>query len=356
MDKGKIYEMIINNLPHGFSLVDKDGIVTEFNRSAEKITGYRRSEVIGKSHLEIFHGSSDKSSCPLMQYALKKKKGADFIESTLTRKTGETLYLSVTIFPIYDDDGSFLGGVELFRDITSQKKEEREHKNILSMFAHDMKNPVVIARGFLARLLSDKAGKVNATQREYCETVDGELKRLHELISDFLQFSRFEAKEYIPVFSLFNLGKALLEHIESVRIEADKKNINIELDIPSGLATEVSADGSMVCRVLSNLLDNAVKYTNPGGAITIAIADKDDQLIVSVKDTGVGISSEHLPFIFDAFYRVGKDSKGSGLGLFIAKTIVEAHGGTIWVESPPAKGSVFSVSLPKKQPEATHSS
>jgi PAS domain S-box-containing protein len=356
MDKGKIYEMIINNLPHGFSLVDKEGLVMEFNRSAEKITGYSRSEVTGRSHLEIFHGSSDKSRCPLMQYAFQKKKGADFIESTLTKKNGETACVSVTIFPIYDDDGSFLGGVELYRDITSQKKREREHKNILSMFAHDMKNPVVIARGFLSRLLSHTPGMVNDTQREYCETIEAELKRLHELISDFLQFSRFEAKEFVPAFSSFNLAEALTEHVESIRVEADKKNINIELDIPSDLATELSADGSMVCRVISNLLENAVKYTNSGGTITIAIADKDDQLRVSVKDTGAGIASEHLPFIFDAFYRVGKDSKGSGLGLFIAKTIVEAHGGTIWVESTPAKGSIFSVSLPKKQPENTHPS
>jgi len=356
MDKGTIYEMIINNLPHGFSLVDKEGIVMEFNRAAEKITGYRRSEVAGRSHLEIFHGSSDKSRCPLMQYAFQKKKGADFIESTLTRKNGETAYLSVTIFPIYDDDGSFLGGVELFRDITSQKKREREHKNILSMFAHDMKNPVVIARGFLTRLLSHKAGMLDETQREYCETIDVELKRLHELISDFLQFSRFEAKEYVPAFSPFNLEESLTEHVGSVRVEADKKDINITFDIPSGVATELSADGSMVCRVISNLLDNAVKYTNPGGTVTISIADNNDQLIVSIKDTGVGIASEHLPFIFDAFYRVGNDSKGSGLGLFIAKTIVEAHGGSIWLESTPAKGSTFSFSLPKKQPESTHSS
>lgn len=356
MEREQIHEIIINNLPHGFSLVDKDGVIIEFNRAAEEITGYLKNDIIGRSHLEIFHGSSDKARCPLMQYAFKKKKGVDFIESTLKRKNGDTAYLSVTIFPIYDDDGSFMGGVELFRDITPQKKREREHKNVLSMFAHDMKNPVVIARGFVARLLSDKAGTVNDTQREYCETIDGELKRLHELISDFLQFSRFEAKEYVPVFSQFSLGEALTEHVESVRVEADKKNIAIELDIPSTLATELSADGSMICRVISNLLDNAIKYTKTGGTITVAVVERDEQLTVSVKDTGAGIAPEHLPFIFDAFYRISKDSKGSGLGLFISKTIVEAHGGTIWVESTPAKGSTFSFSLPGKQPEMIHAS
>ena len=349
MDRETIHDIIINNLPHGFSLVDKDGVIVEFNRAAETITGYSKGDVIGRSHMEIFHGTSDSSKCPLMQFAFNKKKSIDSLESTLKRKTGETIMLSVAIFPIYDTDGSFMGGVELFMDISARKKREREHKNLLSMFAHDMKNPVVIARGFLARLLSQKAGMVNDTQREYFETIDVELKRLHELISDFLQFSRFEAKEYVPVLSPFNLGETLTEHIENIRVEADRKNIKVSLDIPPGLPTELPADGSMVCRVIANLLDNAIKYTDQGGTVTISLADKDDHIIVSIRDTGVGIASEHLPYIFDAFYRVGNDSKGSGLGLFISKTIVEAHGGDIWVESMPSKGSTFSFALPKRR-------
>jgi signal transduction histidine kinase len=244
-----------------------------------------------------------------------------------------------------------MGGVELFRDITPQKKSEREHKNLLSMFAHDMKNSVVIAKGFLARLLSEKAGNISEAQREYCETIEGELKKLHELISDFLQFSRFEAKKYVPAYSQFDLLKALKENADGVRVEADKKNIRISLDIPDRIKAELPADGSMICRVISNLLDNAVKYTDPDGAVAVSLAGDENKLSVSIEDTGVGIAPEHQPFIFDAFYRVGKDSKGSGLGLFIAKTIVEAHGGTISVKSTPSKGSTFSFSLPKKQTE-----
>ena len=348
MDREKIHEIIINNLPHGFSLVDKEGVIIEFNRAAEELTGYSKSDVIGRSHLEIFHSTSDKSKCPLMQFTVSEKKGFDSLESVLKKKNGETIMISVTVFPIYDTNGSFMGGVELFRDITAQKKREREHKNILSMFAHDMKNPVVIARGFLARLLSEKAGDVTEKQREYYGLVEEELKRLHELISDFLQFSRFEAKEYVPVLSSFNITDALLEHVKSAKVEADIKNIKIVCDIPSGNHSPLMADGSMISRVISNLLDNAIKYTNPGGTIVVTIADRNNYLLVSIKDTGIGISKEHLPFIFDAFYRASKDSKGSGLGLFIAKTIVEAHGGTIWVESAPSEGSTFSFTLPKE--------
>jgi len=351
MDRGKIHEIIINNLPHGFSLVDKEGVIIEFNRAAEELTGYAKSDVIGRSHLEIFHGTPDKSKCPLMQFTLHDKKGFVSVESCLRKKNGETIMISVTIFPIYDMDGLFMGGVELFRDITVQKKREREHKNILSMFAHDMKNPVVIARGFLARLLSEKAGDVTEKQREYYGLIEEELKRLHELISDFLQFSRFEAKEYVPVLSSFNITDALFEHIKSAKVAADTKNIRIACNIPCGDHVSLMADGSMISRVVSNLLDNAIKYTNPGGTIVLTISNCDNYLVVSIKDTGIGISKEHLPFIFDAFYRASKDSSGSGLGLFIAKTIVEAHGGTIRVESVPSEGSTFSFTLPKKSCE-----
>jgi len=286
-----------------------------------------------------------------MQFTVHGKKGFVSLESLLKKKNGETMIISVTVFPIYDAKGSFMGGVELFRDITAQKKREREHKNILSMFAHDMKNPVVIARGFLARLISEKAGDVTERQREYYGLIEEELKRLHELICDFLQFSRFEAKEYIPVLSPFNITDALLEHVKSAKVEADAKNIKIVCNIPGDDPVTLKADGSMISRVVSNLLDNAIKYTDPGGTIVITIGDRNNYLVVGIQDTGIGIPKEHLPFIFDAFYRVSKDSKGSGLGLFIAKTIVESHGGTIWVESVPSEGSTFSFTLPKKSHE-----
>ncbi len=350
MDREKIHDIIINNLPHGFSLVDRDGVIMEFNRAAEQITGYSKNEIIGRSHLDIFHGSSDKAKCPLMQFAFHSRKGADSLESTLKRKTGETLTISVTVFPIYDANGSFMGGVELFRDVSARKKTEREHKNMLSMFAHDMKNPVVIALGALSRLMSNKAGEVSEKQREYCQIIEEELMKLQELITDFLQFSRFEAKEYVPACTQFRICDELSAHIECVRVEADKKNIRISL-APCGLIPEVTADRTMISRVISNLIDNAIKYNNPGGSIDIATSVKNDRLVVSFKDTGVGISGEHLPFIFDAFYRASKDSKGTGLGLFIAKTIVEAHGGSIRAESTPSQGSTFTFTLPLGGPK-----
>ena len=154
MKKQRVYDIIVNNLPVGTSMVDKDGVIVDFNHAAEKISGYSKTEVMGKSHLDILHGTPDRNACPLFNYSLSKRKEAIEAEATLKRKDGAPVLLSVTTAPLFDDKGNFTGGVELFPDITESKRLERERKNILSMFAHDMKNPVTTSEGLLSRLLS----------------------------------------------------------------------------------------------------------------------------------------------------------------------------------------------------------
>jgi PAS domain S-box-containing protein len=347
MEKQQIYDIIIDNLPVGFSIVDKDGIIIDFNNTAEKITGYTKKGVIGKSHLKMLHGTDDKDACPLFKHALQKHEQLIAAEATIMKKNGDFITASVTTSPLFDSNGNFIGGIELFRDITELKRLERERKNILSMFAHDMKNPVITAEGFISRLLSGKAGTLSETQKNYLELVKEELDGLQGLITDFLEFSRFEATECKPILGPFNMEASIRKHIEIAKVEADKKNITIIFEThEAGVVT--NADAMLIGRVITNLLDNAIKYTNPGGSVTVRLDERGEDILVQVTDTGIGITEDHLPYIFDAFYRGKRDMKGSGLGLSIAKTIIEAHGGRIWAESVPEKGSTFSFTLPKK--------
>jgi|SRR5208283_4029610 len=232
-------------------------------------------------------------------------------------------------------------------DITGLRKLERERRNILSMFAHDMKNPLVTSEGFLSRIISGKAGALTEKQQDYLEIIHDELNRVSQLISDFLDLAKFEAQEYAPIPVPFNVHREIQKNIETEEMAAEKKQITISLELPDTAIPMVNADAAMINRVIRNLLDNAIKYTDSGGAITVKVTDRGNEILVSVKDTGTGIPEDVLPYIFDAFYCVRRDSKGSGLGLSIAKTIIELHGGRIWVESAPAKGSVFSFTLPK---------
>ena len=342
-----VHELIISNLPVGFSIVDKEGGILDFNKVAERITGYTKAEVLGKSHFQVLHGTSAQKNCHLLQHALLKREGIVETESTIKNKHGDQLIISVTAFPLIDDEGRFMGGVELFRDITETRKLARERKNILSMFAHDMKNPVVTSCGFLARLLAGKVGSLAERQQEYLEIISENLWKVEGLLTDFLEFSRLETKEYLPKIEPFDIAAEIAKHLEEIRLEAEKKKIQLVFEYPEDLPDQIPADAMMINRVITNLLSNAVKYSGPDGRITVQLVKGDKKIVVHVTDTGIGIPEKHIPFLFDAFFQVRRDVKGSGLGLAITKTIIEAHGGKIWVESALGTGTTFSFTLPR---------
>jgi PAS domain S-box-containing protein len=344
----QLYQAILTNLPVGFSLVDQEGIILEFNPAAEQLTGYSRDEILGKSHLQIFHGSSDPHSCPLFSQAFERHTSSIATEGILKKKSGEVITLSLTIFPLFDDAGNFLGGVELFRDITEIKQKERERKNFLSMLVHDMKNPIVTGEGFLNRLLAEKAGPLTEKQKDYLSIIRDETAKLQRIVADFLDFSKFERNEYQPAPAPYNLEEALDHRIEAMRVMAEKKNLHLFFEYGQESLPIIYADAAMIDRAISNLLDNAIKFTEPGGAVTVRLVNRSEDVLVEFSDTGIGIQPEDLPCVFDAFCRIDKKVEGSGLGLSIAKAIVNAHGGTISVESQPGKGSTFRFTLPKK--------
>ncbi len=307
--------------------------------------------MIGKSHLDTFHESPDRTSCPLLAHVLLRQKESIAAETVIRKKDGEPVALSVTTVPVFDSNGSFTGGIEFFRDITEVKRLERERQNIISMFVHDMKNPVTASEGFLLRLLSGRAGPLTETQRSYFEIMKDELTKLSKLLTDFLEVSRFETKGYQPVLGPFNMEIEICKNIEGVTAEADMKGIQLSFEVPEPMVPVIDGDEMMINRVIRNLLVNAIKYTDTGGTITVNLSERNHDVLLEIIDTGVGIAADHLPYIFDAFYRVNRDSGGSGLGLSIAKTIVEAHGGRIWAGSSPGKGSTFSFTPPKGRRE-----
>ena len=219
----------------------------------------------------------------------------------------------------------------------------RERKNILSMFAHDIKNAIIPSLGFLARTLSGKA----KDSRADLELVRDKLTTAEHLLATFIEFSRFETEAYKPLLGPFDLEAAVLKQIESSQREADLKQIKITYSFLEKPFPAMQADGAMIHRVIANLLDNAVKYTTKG-TIGVRVMNVDKDVLVEVRDTGIGIANDQLPHIFDAFYRAAHGIRGSGLGLSIARTIIEAHGGQIWVKSAPGEGSTFSFTLPRQ--------
>jgi two-component system phosphate regulon sensor histidine kinase PhoR len=344
-----VHDLIIKNLPLGFLMIDEEGTLVEFNGVAEAITGYTRQEVLGKSYCQTLHGSSSPQDCTLVKYALRDYHKRVEVETSMEIKGGEHLKVAATVFPLTDDSGKVLGAVELFRDITARKKLERERKNILSMFAHDMKNPALVSVGFIGRILAKKAGKLTKKQQSYLEIVSDNLSGILNMINNFLEFARVETKEYDPRIAAYDIVAAIKRNTEVIALEAAKKNIQIFFDQSGQCPSPILADPTMIDRVIVNLLSNALKFSKPYGTITVQLKEQGNTVTVRVTDTGIGIHKDQLHCIFDPFYRVSSDSKGSGLGLAIAKTIIEAHDGSIGVESVLGQGSTFSFTLPRKK-------
>jgi len=253
-------------------------------------------------------------------------------------------YIITHFWNLAEKLGVFL--IVVFILLMIEQKEE-ENKNMLSMIAHDMKNPTLIAKGFVMRLLKGKAGPLTESQGKYVGIVNDELTRLERLILEFLDFSRLEANEFKLDFAPLDVVENLKNHVESIWVEANKKQINLSTDFPSENLLLVVADTVQFDRIVRNLLGNAINYTETGGSIKVKIHAEKKHVLVQVIDTGRGIPAEHIQHIFDLFYRLKNDHGGIGLGLPIVKAIVKAHRGKIWVESEPGKGSTFSFTLPR---------
>lgn len=346
IDQAHLFQIIIKNLPVGYSVVNKEGLIVEFNESAEKTTGFTRNEVLGTPHHALLHGTTDTHACPLLTHAFKNRQGSVNTETEIIRKDGLKTTISVTTVPLLDENGVFYGGAEFFLDISAMKKLQKERENILSMFAHDMKNPLINSIGFIQRILTEKCGKINEKQHKYLSVVSNSLKNLENLVTGFLDFSRLEHQDSLPNFKKTDLVSLIKEIFTNLTIAAEKNNITLQFEVENSDNYFAQADPLMLERALTNIIANAIKYTSPSSTVTVRLVRKETAFLFSIIDQGPGIPPDNLAHIFDPFFRGNSDGSGSGLGLAISKTILAFHGGSITVESRTGKGCTFFVNLP----------
>jgi len=345
MIQNNVHETIMRNIPLGFLMVNRDGVIIEFNEVAETITGFAKYEVIGKPHCDFFHCNSGANTCLLLEPGWDICKNIVETESSFFNKKGKQIIISATIFPLKDDNGNFQGAVKLFRDISRRSKIERERKNILAMFAHDIKNPAIASALFVTRILTDKACALTECQKSCLDIVHENITKIIDYTDDFLTFSLFDEKQYLPEKRPYDIVAGILQVIESEKAAAEKKQVTIDFKQPIKPII-ISADEKMLDRVISNLLGNALKYSTSDGTVTISVIRQNNGIHLSVADAGIGIPDQSIPYIFEPFFRVNNGCRGTGLGLAISKSIIEAHKGQIYVESRLGKGSTFHCILP----------
>jgi two-component system phosphate regulon sensor histidine kinase PhoR len=236
----------------------------------------------------------------------------------------------------------------LGNDIVQLRKLERVRSEFLGNVSHELRTPIFSLQGFLETLL-DGAIDDPSVNREFLEKAHKHAGRLNALLNDLIEISRIESGEMKMSFRYVPLAEFVLETVAELRPAAEKKGIQMTVDVSRTPEERVYADRARLTQVMINLLDNAVKYTDSGGSVTCLTRREGDRCIVEVRDTGAGIAPEHHARVFERFYRVDRDRSrdvgGTGLGLAIVKHIVEAHGGAIGLASAPGRGSTFSFSL-----------
>ena len=229
----------------------------------------------------------------------------------------------------------------------------KTREDVLAIVSHDLKNPLATIE--LAVNLLRGFERIDANQvKEFVNKVQRSADQMEILIADLLDFARIQSGTFSVVISADRLSQVVMPVIDRMRALAEAKRQTLEVDLPSNLP-HVAVDAHRIGQVISNLVSNAIKFTPQEGTIRVSARQRDHKIVVSVADTGPGIPQEHLSKIFDRFWRTpGTTQKGSGLGLSIAKGIVEAHGGTIWAESQLGKGSSFFFTLPLADLDTKH--
>ena len=228
------------------------------------------------------------------------------------------------------------------------RRFQTTRRDFISNISHELRTPLASIKAAV-ETLQDGALEDTSVAGDFLNRMEQEVDHLTQLVGELAELSSIESGRQLEM-TVVDLRPLIDDTVSRLRSLAERSGLSLSADVPSDLPP-ARADASRIFQVLMNLVHNAIKFTPPGGRITISAKPLGDRLVVSVSDTGIGIAPEHLPRIFERFFKADKSraSEGSGLGLAIAKHIVQAHNGEIWVESEQGKGSTFSFSLPRTE-------
>ncbi|MGD8465814.1 MAG: ATP-binding protein [Anaerolineae bacterium] len=344
---------IIYNSADGVMIVDAAGHVQAFNRTLARITGREPDEARGTTPAEVLV-LRDRQDQPvdLPQPPAHRESAAGeryYVEGDVVRRGGPPLTVGVTATPLYDEEGALTRTIFNVVDITRFRQAEELKSTFVSVVSHELKTPVALIKGYAETLRREDADWDREFMQESLDVIGEEADRLTHLIDDLLEASRIQAGGLKLEPTDINLPRLAEKVIDGFRTQTDVHDFELDFDPNFPL---VWADPQRLREVLNNLVSNAVKYSPSGGTVWIGGRVDRAGVTVYVADQGIGIPAEEQERIFDRFHRVDsslrRDTEGTGLGLYLVKAIVEAHGGRVWVESAPGRGSIFMFTLPKK--------
>ena len=330
-------QTVLANMADGVIMADVEGKIVLANQATERLFGFREKDAINKPLIEVVH---DHEADEILKLCLRTSQMQTVQFESVTSKR----FIRAIVIPLIED--RLTGALLLFQDLTELRSLQTMRRELVGNISHELRTPIAGIKA-MVETLKDSAIDDKEAAMDFLTRIDSEVDHLTQIVSELTELSRIETGHAELRISPVNLNLLVEEVVAQLNPLAQRQQVTITTD----LATDppiVRADNDRIRQTLTNLVHNAIKFNHLGGKVTVSTKADRESVTVSVCDTGIGISKEDLPHVFERFYKADKARPrgGSGLGLAIAKHVVEAHSGNIWVESEGGKGSTFSFSLP----------
>ena len=360
-------EVIMASVGEGILVVDTNRRIQLFNPAAVGLTGWDVSTAQGIDYrlvLNLRDQAGNKLDDQKDPMTTMWQQGKNLVRNDLTMETkgGKKISVSLSLSPLFDNEHNISGGIALFRDISAEKEVERQRNEFISTASHEMRTPVAAIEGYLSLAMNTSVATIDERAKGYLEKAHSSTKHLGDLFRDLLSITIIEDK-HEGGEEFINLTEMVQSAVDDMKFEANKKSLELQFGPDEEHVRgeqftmpvyAVRANPQRLREVIMNLIENAIKFTAEG-SVRVTIGGNDQNVTVSVTDTGIGIESEDIPHLFQKFYRIDNSSTrtigGTGLGLYLCRSIIERAGGKIWVESKPKQGSSFKFSLPRQASE-----
>ncbi len=357
-------EAILANIADGIYAVNTKRELILFNAKAEELTGWSQKDAVGLPCKKVMNLKNDQSvsicekDCPALA-VWNTGENITRDDMCMLGKGKKDMKLEGSYAPIKDSDGKVTGAICVFRDITKKKEVERMRSEFVSTASHELRTPITAMSGYIELVMNNNVCKIDDKAREYLTKAFNTAGAMSVLIKNLLAVTKIEDRKIEYHITNFPLKELAEEVIDVFGKKAKEKNVDLKFAASPNLtikgkaigrSLDVKADKEQIREVLNNLVENAIKFTE-NGTITVSIDYDDDFAKACVADTGVGIPEAGQKHLFEKFYQVDNSATravgGTGLGLYITRSIVEAFGGKIWVESAEGKGSKFYFTIPR---------
>jgi two-component system phosphate regulon sensor histidine kinase PhoR len=336
-------EAVLSSMVEGVVAVDRDGHIMSINSAATGLLKVDQQQVQERNFAEVVR------DVDIQQFVRRVLAEGGPIEAEVSLQSGGERFFQLHGADLPGAKGGKAGAVIVLHDITRMRRLEGVRKDFVANVSHELKTPVTSIQGFV-EALSERGIEDPVQTKRYLGIIAKHSDRLNAIIEDLLSLSRLEEDQQQRriLFESAPLKPLLASAIDLLSTKAEQQKVQVELDCKDDIDTKMNP--ALIEQAVFNLIDNAIKYSRPGGTIKISAESGDSEIAVSVRDQGSGIASEHLPRIFERFYVVDKGRSrklgGTGLGLAIVKHITQVHGGSVTVESTLGKGSTFTIHLP----------